>query len=420
MQAKDIQSPEVIAATTAYLLLYQFLLLSCVSYEKQKAEMPELGSQVQEIYAALKSAMKTLEISKGAPSDSEEVFPKVVDIQDEMTKGALERVQDCRRSLDDDQTILQPDQWIGSADIKQALKANLAGFQVGTPMPGKSFQLDNILLYGPAGTGKSVLGPMSAQWTNATYYEPSVPKILHRKGDNGQFVKQLFEDARNNSPAIVFLDDADMYLASGADNQDWQTDLTAAFKAACNEVRSTGAQVQVIAATKLPWKITRTKDLARLFGIRLHIDLPDVNMLDSLLRVILERSVTHHCLFSGETRHLAKKAVGRSGDDVVSITNRARNAKLAALETCQWYRLDIVFNRQVYVPASEMDFDAVYIPFDDQQTFPLMYFPVDRFAVIEALEASRPSVDQARAQIYRDFSKNIMDFRKAAELGMSV
>jgi transitional endoplasmic reticulum ATPase len=67
-----------------------------------------------------------------------------------------------------------------------------------------------ILLYGPPGCGKTLLAKALANETGAYFIAINGPEIMSKYyGESEQKLRQIFEDARKNAPAIIFIDEID-------------------------------------------------------------------------------------------------------------------------------------------------------------------------------------------------------------------
>src|SRR3989338_3528367 len=75
-----------------------------------------------------------------------------------------------------------------------------------------------ILLYGPSGTGKTLLAKAVAASTNATFIE-IVGSELNQKfiGEGAKLVRDIFQLAREKSPSIIFIDEIDALAAERLD-----------------------------------------------------------------------------------------------------------------------------------------------------------------------------------------------------------
>ena len=67
-----------------------------------------------------------------------------------------------------------------------------------------------ILLYGPPGTGKTLLAKAVANQTNATFIKLVASEFVNKfLGEGARYVRQVFELAKEKSPAIIFIDEID-------------------------------------------------------------------------------------------------------------------------------------------------------------------------------------------------------------------
>src|SRR6266568_1998514 len=67
-----------------------------------------------------------------------------------------------------------------------------------------------ILLYGPPGTGKTLLAKALAHESGAQFYSQSASAFVEMfAGLGAARIRKLFETARRNAPAIVFIDELD-------------------------------------------------------------------------------------------------------------------------------------------------------------------------------------------------------------------
>ena len=67
-----------------------------------------------------------------------------------------------------------------------------------------------ILLYGPPGCGKTLLAKAVANETDAYFIAINGPEIMSKfYGESEQRLREIFEDAKEHSPAIIFIDEID-------------------------------------------------------------------------------------------------------------------------------------------------------------------------------------------------------------------
>lgn len=67
-----------------------------------------------------------------------------------------------------------------------------------------------VLLHGPTGTGKTLLAKAVANETNANFVSISGPEIMSKYyGESEQRLREIFKDAQENAPSIIFIDEID-------------------------------------------------------------------------------------------------------------------------------------------------------------------------------------------------------------------
>jgi len=67
-----------------------------------------------------------------------------------------------------------------------------------------------VLLYGPPGTGKTMLAKAVASETQAHFISVNAPEVMSKfVGEAEERIRQLFKDAEENAPAIIFIDEID-------------------------------------------------------------------------------------------------------------------------------------------------------------------------------------------------------------------
>lgn len=72
-----------------------------------------------------------------------------------------------------------------------------------------------VLLYGAPGTGKTLLAKAVASSTNSTFIEIVGSELVQKFiGEGAKLVKEVFQLARENAPAIIFIDEIDAIAAT--------------------------------------------------------------------------------------------------------------------------------------------------------------------------------------------------------------
>jgi transitional endoplasmic reticulum ATPase len=106
-----------------------------------------------------------------------------------------------------------------------------------------------LLLYGPPGTGKTLIAEAIATAVDAAFYHVSGPEITSKyKGESEERLREIFDRAREDAPAIVFFDEIDAVAPERDDGGDMENRVVGQLLSLMDGLDATG-EVTVIAAT---------------------------------------------------------------------------------------------------------------------------------------------------------------------------
>ncbi|MBI5363210.1 MAG: ATP-dependent zinc metalloprotease FtsH [Planctomycetes bacterium] len=187
-----------------------------------------------------------------------------------------------------------------------------------------------VLLVGPPGCGKTLLAKAIAGEADVPFFSISGSDFVEMfVGVGASRVRDLFKQARENSPCIIFLDEIDAVgrrrgsgLGGGHDERE-QT-----LNAILVEMDGFGTDegIIVVAATNRPDVLDPALLRPGRFDREVVIDLPDVKGREDILRVHLKKVKTDGDV---HVSTLARSTPGYSGADLAAIINEA--AIMAAL-----------------------------------------------------------------------------------------
>jgi SpoVK/Ycf46/Vps4 family AAA+-type ATPase len=180
-----------------------------------------------------------------------------------------------------------------------------------------------LLLFGPPGTGKTMIGRAIASECDSTFFSISASSLTSKwVGEGEKMVRALFAVASCYSPAVIFIDEIDSLLTARSEKEDdsarrIKTEFLIQLEGATNE---SDAMILLIGATNRPQELDEAA--RRRLAKRLYIPLPDQEARCDLLRRLLSKGI-QHSLTDGQLSHLASLSKGYSGADISLLVQDA-------------------------------------------------------------------------------------------------
>ncbi|HKU32320.1 MAG TPA: CDC48 family AAA ATPase [Candidatus Nitrosotalea sp.] len=133
-----------------------------------------------------------------------------------------------------------------------------------------------VMLYGPPGTGKTLLAKAVAGETNSHFLSISGPEIMGKfYGESEERLRELFKQAEENSPSIVFIDEIDSIAPKREEvTGEVEKRIVSQLLTLMDGMKSRG-KVVVIAATNRPDSIDPALRRPGRFDREIEIGIPD-------------------------------------------------------------------------------------------------------------------------------------------------
>jgi len=135
-----------------------------------------------------------------------------------------------------------------------------------------------VLLHGPPGTGKTLLAKAVANETQANFFHIGGPEIMSKfYGESEGKLREIFKEAQENSPAIIFIDEIDSIAPKRDEvSGDVEKRIVSQLLTIMDGLESRGKLV-VIGATNRPNAIDPALRRPGRFDREIEIGLPDRN-----------------------------------------------------------------------------------------------------------------------------------------------
>jgi transitional endoplasmic reticulum ATPase len=133
-----------------------------------------------------------------------------------------------------------------------------------------------VLLYGPPGTGKTLIAKAVANEVDAHFITLSGPEIMSKYyGESEKQLRDVFEEAEQNAPSIIFIDEIDAIAPKRAEvTGEVERRVVAQLLSLMDGLKSRG-KVVVIAATNMPDSIDPALRRGGRFDREIEIGIPD-------------------------------------------------------------------------------------------------------------------------------------------------
>lgn len=167
-----------------------------------------------------------------------------------------------------------------------------------------NFFTGGVLLYGPVGTGKTMLSHALALEREACFFNFCMAKFYK---DPAKVLRDCFESARSRAPSIILIDDIDLMCRESSACVQARAELCSQM----DQVAAKNQHVIVLAASNCPWEIAES--LVRRFEKRIFVPLPDLRARETIFE---KEAKCTNLATDVNFRTLAGLTEGYSGSDI--------------------------------------------------------------------------------------------------------
>ena len=221
--------------------------------------------------------------------------------------------------------------------LKEVVEQPLLHPQVFTSM--KIMPPKGVLLYGPSGTGKSLLARAVAYHCDANFIPVRGPEFFSKwLGESEERVRRIFGVAQQVAPCIIFLDQLDALAPARSDEAGTTNIIQRIVNQLMAELDSVDPLrgIMVIAATNRVDLVDAAVLTPGRFGVHIYVPLPnEQERLDTVKIQLRGVPLDNSTSLNDVALMIAEQTAGYSGADLAAI---CEEAKMAAIRSVDYSR----------------------------------------------------------------------------------
>nr|MDQ3398908.1 ATP-binding protein [Deinococcota bacterium] len=182
-----------------------------------------------------------------------------------------------------------------------------------------------MILYGPSGTGKTLIARTLAQASGYNFLAPSPAELKSLwLGESEKHIRELYHEARSSAPCIVFLDEVDAFAAQRSATG---SDAGGALRVENSATNQLLQEIDGFRRSKLVFTVAATNRLDILdraltsrLSYQVYVGLPDTEAREKLFYLY---SHPYHKRLKYSLTDLARASQGFSGRDIKTLCSLA-------------------------------------------------------------------------------------------------
>ena len=302
------------------------------------------------------------------------------------------------------------DEVAGLEKAKEVLKESIINpDKIPTILEKNQNPLKGILLYGFPGVGKTYLAKAIGTVFKGIFLTVFGTTILSKWNSQSKperIIKDLFDYAKKNKPAVIHLDEIDFITKTNNEN-DIMNDTTRKLKQEfLNQMQNLNSDdgVVVLGVAQKPWELDPL--IMKCFQKNIYITLPELNARKKLFELNLKN--TSHTLTNEQIEYLAKNTELFSCSDIFELIQEAIYEPIKKCMKKGYFKKIKGMNglEWNYIPCEENEPEAIKMKMEEITNPKEILFPKVNFDDFKAaLERAKPSITKEELIKYEKFYK---------------
>lgn len=229
-------------------------------------------------------------------------------------------------------------------------------------------------------------------------------------GESERLVKNLFEMARANKPAIIFIDEIDSLCGQrGEGESEAARRIKTEFLVQMQGVGHDQTGVLVLGATNLPWALDSA--IRRRFEKRIYIPLPEQQARARMFQIHVKN--TPCTLSPADYKHLSEVTPRYSGADIGIVVRDALMQPIRKVQCATHYKWveapdhkDATKTRKYLTPCSPGDPAGKPMTWLDVSGDDLLEPPLTIQDFLKSIQSTRPTVSDEDIAMHAKFTQD--------------